>query len=295
MEIFRHFSISQRKQNLRTETFDRTARRVESALLDSDWIAFSGRIGSGKTTTVYDSLREAGKNHIIEVVEISAPDRRGIKVQHILDSFVYTLGKKYDGDGSARRQLSARTVQVERILMQVKRRGAIPVLVIDEAQELRDITFNIIKRLRDVTFIKQAVMLPVILIGQENLGTLLKRNDEVTDRVTNFEFGYSKGELIKIAEYHAHGLLNEQECRFLVNAFTTTHGVKKILPTPLKLERAIYRALGKAYSIDSETLQLKHFDFPDKVTSIPKIERKKIEIKGMEALDVAANIEGRTA
>jgi type II secretory pathway predicted ATPase ExeA len=297
LEIFEYFDIKEVEGNLPTESARKLTNMIERTILDSRWVVIAGRIGSGKTTSVFDSIREVSKHHNVEVVELKIPDRKGIRVQHILNAFVYTLGKKYDGVEHARWQVDARTLQVERILMKMKARGVYPLLVIDEAQELQSGTFNVIKRLRDVTFMKKAVMLPVILIGQPNLIPLVDKNEEVADRVKpRHEFNYSYKELVQITTYLSGGLLNESESRTVVDGLTKKEFGEKVYPTALKLKSSIEDALERAYDIESEQLTIAHFQLPNTPKEMPKKQpREKISIDTTQVESTILNISEKAA
>ncbi len=297
LEIFENLGIKPTQENLEGESFDKTLQLIQRTVLDREWSAIEGSIGTGKTTTAYQAIRALSKQIDIEVVELLIPDRKGISTSHLLNAFVRTLGERYDGDASIRRRLDARTAQVERILMKMAQKDVVALLVIDEAQELESGTLNVIKRLRDVSFIKKEVMLPVLLIGQPGVFALLDRNDEVSNRVrrkNRLAFQPTRGELLNIILYKTQGTLEPHLAEVVLDNFTKEKSGKKILPTPLELDDYLEEAMENALNLEEKKLELHHFNFPVGFT------RKKsvIDRKGptmADASDSADAIETRAA
>lgn len=283
--MFEWFGVREITDNLPTNTYSKLLESLRKTLFHKPigWAAIHGRIGSGKTTSTYDALRELSREFPIEVVELKVLNRKSIKVHHLLNAFIHTLGKKYDNSSRVTRHIDGRTLQVERILMKMHQANVLPVLVIDEAHELESLALNMIKRLRDVTFIKKAVMLPVILIGQPSLPRLLEHNDEVKDRITHWkEYNYSKKELVAIAQYRSHRLLSEETARQVVDLYTETKNAQELLPTPLKLDSKIREAMSRAFDIESKSISIKNF-VPPPTKELPKsAPRKKISIVGSD-------------
>ncbi|MEP2447549.1 MAG: ATP-binding protein [Balneola sp.] len=285
LEIFEHFKLRKPKDDTEiqikeTETFLRTKQTLESLIEDNKWRAFSGRIGSGKTTTIIGAIRDIhDENKNFDVVEILSPDREKIGAGQILASFVRQVGEKYIGQNFPSGKIDTRLAQVQRILMTAHEKKKKIVLVIDEAQELNTKVLNTIKRLRDTTFIKRAIHLPVILIGQPSLDPMIRNNDEVKHRIRSTQFSYTRKELIGITEFLAKGLLSREVCRQIVDVKTTEDAYRnKQYPTPLELNSDIEIAMENAFKLGHEALELKHFEIRELQRPAPKKERKKIEI-----------------
>tara|TARA_Y100001935_G_scaffold253785_1_gene260968 strand:- start:169848 stop:170762 length:915 start_codon:yes stop_codon:yes gene_type:complete len=299
LEIFEYLGIEQVEENLKTDIYDKTKRLIDKMFSEFGWAAIEGRIGSGKTTTTYQALRDVIEQYSlkIKIVELSVPDRKGIKATHILSEFVRTLGKEYDGSDVPRHSLDARTVQVKRILMAMREQAATALLVVDEAHELEFKTLNVIKRLRDVTFLQKSILLPVLFMGQPGLMGLIDSNEEVRHRIKRgmrLEFTHKPKELAQILKYRSRDLLSQAECESVVDALTRTENGRTLLPTPLELDDYLSEAMERAYKADHHTLSLRHFNLPD-VTPKKSAPRKKVSIVANAAPDVARNIESRSA
>lgn len=285
LEIFKHFKIKEvsddKKINItKTQTYERIKQTLDSLIQDDGWRAFSGRIGSGKTTTIIGAIRDIhDENKNFDVVEILSPDREKVGAGQILAAFVHQVGKMYIGQDFPSGKIDTRYAQVQRILMSAYEKKKKIVLVIDEAQELNTKVLNTIKRLRDTTFAKRAIHLPVILIGQPALDPMIRNNDEVKHRIRSNQFGYTRKELIEILLFLSKGLLSRETCAKIVDAKTTEDGFRsKLYPTPLELESDVQIAMENAFNLNHEALELKHFEIRELQQSAPKKERKKIEI-----------------
>lgn len=296
--MFEWFGVKEVSKNLPTSTYEKLNEALRKAIFNKPigWAAIHGRIGSGKTTSTYDALRELSKETQIEVVELKVINRKSIKVHHLLNAFIHSLGEKYDGSSRVTRHIDGRTLQVERILMKVQNANVIPVLVIDEAHEMESLALNMIKRLRDVTFIKKAVMLPVILIGQPSLPRLLENNEEVRDRITHWkEYNYTKKELIAITRYRSHRMLSEEVAAQVVELYTEVKNGKTYLPTPLRLDSKIRQAMNRAFDIGSKSVSIHHF-VPPVDKELPKAApRKKIEIVSSDLQGTIETLSKQTA
>jgi len=285
LEIFEHFKLRKPAddteiQITETQTYHRVKQTLESLIHDDGWRAFSGRIGSGKTTTIIGAIRAIHDEHRnFDVVEILSPDREKVGAGQILSSFVRQVGKKYIGADFPSGKIDTRLAQVQRILMTAFEKKKKIVLVIDEAQELNSKVLNTIKRLRDTTFIKRAIHLPVIMIGQPALDPMIRNNDEVKHRIRSTQFSYTRKELIGIAEFLSKGLLSRDDCASIVDVKTSEDAFRnRQYPTPLELKSDIEIAMENGFKLGAESLELSHFEIRELSTKVPKKARKKIEI-----------------
>lgn len=291
LEIFQHFQLEEKDGLLKTHTFESTKAILSTAIIDNKWEAFSGRIGSGKTETILLALRELHKEQgNFEIVEVLSPDRKKVMSGQLLSSFVHQQGK-WIGTSAVRRDNESRLIQVTNILKAAHEKGKKMVLLIDEAHELHSHTLNVIKRLRDTTFIRSAVHLPVIMLGQPHLSTLIENNEEVRFRIRNASFGYTRAELIDITHYRSYGQLSKEACALIVDNLTNPNRVKEEqLPTPLELERAIELAFEKAYKVEAERLSIHHFVFPEHKGGIGYKPKGKVSVKSGDAQAAADKI-----
>jgi type II secretory pathway predicted ATPase ExeA len=302
LEIFNWFNLGKPKVNdslniLETKTYRVTKKALETLITDNKWRAFSGRIGSGKTVTIIGALREihdTQKN--FDVVEILSPDRKMVSANQILASFVSQMGKKYIGSSKMNRSSDARYAQVQRILMAAYDQNRKIVLVIDEAQELNPIVLNTIKRLRDTTFAKRSIHLPVILIGQPSLEVMISNNDEVKNRIRNSQFGYKKKEIVDITQHLGKGLLTREQCLEIVKLKTGEDEFRRVqLPTPLEIDDAIEIAMENAFNVESNTLDLIHFEFEDYRKKEPKKKPEKVDVSQTSTAATISKLEDKAA
>jgi len=286
-ELFAHFGIKDTSGIIKGVTYNKVKDILESMIADHSWVSFAGSIGSGKTVTVFEALKELEKNEQVEFVEITSPNRRGIGDSELLCSIIMRLGEKYDGSRSIPRSNIARNHMVERILAKAKTKGMTVVLVIDEAQELKGDTFNIIKRFRDIKLLGTGNTLGVVMIGQPNLVGLIEQNKEVSLRVRTYDFDYTKAEKTDLALHFSQGLLNEEQARVVAKkAVFDEYG--KV--TALSIESAILNAMDNAYKVGNESLDLYHFEFQPQPRANKSKLRKKIEVKSGAAADVNEKI-----
>lgn len=302
LEIFNWFKLGKPKVNdslniLETKTYRDTKKALETLITDNKWRAFSGRIGSGKTTTIIGALREIHDSRKdFDVVEILSPDRKTVTANQILAAFVSQMGQKYLGSTKMNHSSGARYAQVQRILMNAHDQKRKIVLVIDEAQELNTIVLNTIKRLRDTTFIKRSIHMPVILIGQPRLEVMITKNDEVKSRIRNSQFGYKKKEIVDITEHLGEGLLTREQCLEIVKLKTKEDEFRRSqLPTPLELEQAIEIAMENAYNVEADTLDLVHFEFEEYRKEEPKKKAKKVDVSQTSTAATISKLEGKAS
>lgn len=302
LEIFNWFNLGKPKVNdslniLETRTYRLTKKALETLITDNKWRAFSGRIGSGKTTTIIGALREIHDNRKdFDVVEILSPNRMMVTANQVLAAFISQLGKKYLGSPKINHGADARYAQVQRILMTAHDQNRKIVLVVDEAQELNTTVLNTIKRLRDTTFIKRAIHLPVILIGQPSLGVMVSKNEEVKSRIRSSEFGYKKKEIVDITQHLSKGLLNRDQCFEIVKLKTGEDEFRRVkLPTPLEMEQAIEIAMENAFNLEAESLDLVHFEFEEHQVKEPKPKREKVDVSQSSTAATISKLEEKAA
>jgi len=297
LEIFEHFKLKKPNddtdiQITETRTYRQIKDELETLITDNKWRAFSGRIGSGKTTTIIGAIREIhDEQRSFDVVEIVSPDREKVGAGQILSTFVRQLGERYIGTDFPSGKIDTRMLQVQRILMTAYEKKKKVLLLIDEAQELNTKVLNTIKRLRDTNFIQRAIHLPVVMIGQPALDPMIRNNDEVKHRIRSTQFSYTRKELIGITEFLAKGLLSKQQCITIVDVKTTEDGFRaKQFPTPLELKSDIEIAMENAYRADSESLDLMHFEIENLRRPAEPKKREKIKINSDSAEKVIGNI-----
>lgn len=286
-ELFEHFGIKDTSKIIKGVTFHKVKDILEGMIEDHSWVSFAGSIGSGKTVTVFEALKELGKNEKVEFVEITAPNRKGIGDSELLLSIIYRLGEKYDGTKTAPPSNLARDHMVQRILAKAKMKDITVVLVIDEAQELKGDTFNIIKRFRDVKLLGTGNTLGVVMIGQPNLPGMIDQNKEVSLRVRSYDFDYTQAEKVDLAMHFSNGLLDENQARVVAEkAVFDEYG--KV--TALSIENAILTAMDNAYKVGDESLSMYHFEFKNQPKAKKSKPRKKIKVKANGAAEVAERI-----
>lgn len=282
-ELFAHFGIKDTSGIIKGVTYNKVKEILQGMIEDHSWVSFAGPIGSGKTVTVFEALKELEREEDIEFVEITSPNRRGIGDSELLQSIILRLGEKYDGSKTVPSSNLARNHMVERILAKAKTKGMTIVLVIDEAQELKGDTFNIIKRFRDIKLLGTGNTLGVVMIGQPNLVGMIDQNKEVSLRVRSYDFEYTQAEKVDLAVHFSQGLLNKEQARVVAEkAVFDEYG--KV--TPLSIESAILDAMDNAYRVGNESLDLYHFEWKNQPKSRKAKPRKKIEVKAGDAANV---------
>jgi len=286
IEIFSHFGINQTNEIVKSDTYSRVEEVLDSTIRDHGWVAFAGQIGSGKTVTVFEALKSLRRDTSVHFVELISPDRKAINESSIVYTLMMHLGERFLGDTSMPRSNAARMIKVDRLLAKIKKEGRRVCLVIDEAQELANNTFNIVKRFRDVKLLSTGNTMSVVMIGQPALAGKIAQNTEVSLRCKTYDFSYTQAELVKIASHHSHGLLDEQQCRFVAEKAVSHTGD----PTPLSIKRAIDDALENAYRLGEDSLSMYHFDFPEPAKKATRKKRKKITVAAGDALHAEKRI-----
>jgi len=286
LEIFQHFGIKKRHDIVKSETYNRVQEILDATIHDHGWVAFAGQIGSGKTVTVFEALKSLQRDASVHFVELLSPNRKSINEGAILYSLLLELGEAYLGDTVMPNTTAARMVKIDRLLAKIKKEGRRVCLVVDEAQELATNTFNIIKRFRDVKLLSTGNTMSVVMIGQPALAGKIAQNTEVSLRCKTYDFSYTQAELARIAAHHSHGLLDEQQCRYVAEKAVSHTGQT----TPLSIKRAIDDALENAYRLGEESLSMYHFDFPESQPKRRQKERKKITVAANDALKAEQRI-----
>src|SRR6201999_2569577 len=146
----------------RTRHAHETLGRISRGVLDrKGLILLTGDVGTGKTTLLYTALHLLDGNpavqHKIKTAVIVHPTLTR-------EEFLETILDEFDVHPSSQRR-SARLEALLKMLLDVRRKGGLAVLVIDEAQML---TVELLKEIRTLLELQTAPekLLQVILCGQ---------------------------------------------------------------------------------------------------------------------------------
>ena len=240
---------------LRTDTYNRLAAVIDSAVEERNWIAISGPIGSGKTELVDSTMEELANKYRnkVRIVNLYWPDRQGINIAEILNQIIYTLGDEFIGTSSPRRGKEIRMLQVLDILTSAKQRDQHIVLIIDEAQELHGNTLKALKRLWEYKYKGVRDLLSIVLIGQPGLANKIKADKEIRLRCHTHPLHYSLEERAMIAHHKSGNAMALEHCAALAERFDE---IGDILAS---MRPAMERAIRL-----EEALDIKHFQLPKK-------------------------------
>ena len=154
----------------------RVGMMVRAATRGKAFVSILGRCGSGKTRSVWRALG-AETAHVVEPCRL---DRERLHMGDIQAALVRELS-----DETPRQSGEARSHQVRRVLGTASRERSV-VLVIDDAHLLHHQTLRGLKRLREMSWMGEAPLLGVVLMGQRDRTDGL---DEVRLRSDRFWLG----------------------------------------------------------------------------------------------------------
>ena len=144
------------------------AHRMAFAMLEfgvvnnAGFTVVTGEIGSGKTTLVRHLLRRINPKAINLGIISNTPQTR----EELLQSIMYSLGQSVDGN------ISSLIRSFESYLYSEYRRGRRAILLIDEAQNMREDAIETLRMLSNINVDKHQ-FLQLILVGQPQLKELL--------------------------------------------------------------------------------------------------------------------------
>ncbi|MCC5885766.1 MAG: AAA family ATPase [Gammaproteobacteria bacterium] len=141
------------------------------------FVVLTGEVGTGKTTLSRSLLQRIPKD-----MDIAFVINPRLSARELLATLCEELGDPPVNDRISARRLVDR---INQLLMDAHARGRRTVLVIDEAQNL---TADVLEQIRLLTNLEtsERKLLQVILIGQPELDTMLRRNDlrQLAQRIT---------------------------------------------------------------------------------------------------------------
>ena len=148
-------------------------RRVYDTIRRHGIMAIVGDIGAGKTTFLRYVLTKMLKEKNIKIIYPDRMDRKELNGASLTQSVITQLGGQRIPRSAVERDALARRLLEENVRM-----GSNPVLILDEAHDLREEAYIALKRLWDSGMIFK--LLSIILVGQEgdNVINGLKANLE---------------------------------------------------------------------------------------------------------------------
>jgi general secretion pathway protein A len=186
------------------------------------FVLLSGEVGTGKTTVCRAFLEQLPED--VDVALVVNPAMTASELLHaVCDEFRVELPP---GEPSVKAMLD----HLNRFLLDAHARGRRPVLIIDEAQNLRPKVLEQIRLLTNLETAKQK-LLQIFLIGQPELRTLLASPDlrQLNQRIT--------------ARYHLKPLSAREAAAYVEHRISVA-GVDRPLFTPRALTRVHRRSGG---------------------------------------------------
>ncbi len=155
-------------------------RRVQDTIRRHGIMAIVGEIGSGKTTFLRYFLTKMLKEKSVKIIYPDRMDRKALNGACLTQAVITQLGGQRIPRGAVQRDALARKLLEENVKM-----GTNPVLVLDEAHDLREEAYIALKRLWDSGMIFK--LLSILLVGQ---GGVDEHNTpyELMDRLQNNPF-----------------------------------------------------------------------------------------------------------
>lgn len=176
-------------------------RSIDRTLKDNAWLVVTGDVGSGKST-LREMLTAAWRAEPQKYVVIDLPAFRaeGSVLNVLMRYMIRTISPDEQSPGDA----IARFNRLKTVLMQAHRRRVKPVLVIDEAQELNEISIREIKKLHEIAAFGMPHLFPIIMFAKSNTDRLdaILSGREIGYRVRrSYMAPLSPDELIEFAKH----------------------------------------------------------------------------------------------
>jgi len=154
-------------------------KAVRTAVADcvkrNGWLAVVGPVGAGKTTSTRAALAAMPGVRVVEPISL---DRERTRIGHVLEACIDDLSE----DERPRQSMEACSRQWRRLVGEASARERI-VLLVEEAHRLHRSTLIAIKALREVGWAGRCPLVSVVLVGQVDLESRLRRVREVRLRV----------------------------------------------------------------------------------------------------------------
>lgn len=148
---------------------------VADCVKRNGWLAVVGPVGAGKTTSTRAALAAMPGVRVVEPISL---DKERTRIGHVLEACIDDLSEAE----RPRQSMEARSRQWRRLVGEAAARERI-VLLVEEAHRLHRSTLISLKALREVGWAGQCPLVAIVLVGQVDLETRLRRVREVRLRV----------------------------------------------------------------------------------------------------------------
>ncbi|NOT34183.1 MAG: AAA family ATPase, partial [Candidatus Eisenbacteria bacterium] len=233
------------------------------------FVLITGEVGTGKTTAIYDALNGWGARTVVALITNSSLTRAEL-IEEIALRFGLALPP-----GTSKPQA---LVQLERHLREVRTRGELAILLLDEAQNLDR---ELLEEIRLLSNLEEqgAKLLQIFLVGQPELEEKLTRPElrQLKQRIVVHyrlkPMGADETEhyirhRVAVAGGNSYELFPVETCRAI---FALTHGI------PREINTVSGQAMLNAYVDDSRVVR------PDHVHSVARENefRSVIDVHGL--------------
>jgi type II secretory pathway predicted ATPase ExeA len=266
-----------------TDVHEHRAETIRDAVAGRQLHAVIGPYGSGKSMLTREALSE-----VDELVYVNNPDRRKMRIGHVMSAIIYEMGQ-----GNPKRGTLARQYQVERVLGEsaVRRSNKIAV-VLENAHRLHHRTLMAIKDLMETAdYNGVSPLFGCILVGQEPLSGKLDKHGEVKHRTREMWLTESEG-----------WMTLDQRIEYLQHIYgdVITPEMKKRLATlytsPLELDHKIDEHLRRMREAGIERMTWEHAPLPlDELRQAAGLSVRQVEsISGVPKSTVSDAEHGKT-
>jgi len=161
---------------------------IEDSMLNKQMTAIVGQVGAGKSE-LFEAACERQQG-IIQVIYVKNLFKEKLNIASVINAIITGL----DPSAPIRRDLEARTIQLERMVKEkLINDEKTVVVVIEEAHRLHPDLFRALKELREMTYTKKGNLFSIVLIGHGNLETSVKSRREAYWRCNLIYLNESNG------------------------------------------------------------------------------------------------------
>lgn len=225
---------------------------LKSAIKSGHLIAFTGIVGSGKTTTIRRIRQELSRENEIIVCTNMAVDKNNVSLTTLIQAIFYDLGTEKNF------KIPTQHEYRERVLKELIKKKNKPVaLFIDEAHDLHHKTLVGLKRLIELVQ-EGGSTLSIVLVGHPRLKVELERPalEEIGGRTTFLELTGIKGYEKEFLEWLINKSSDENASLSDLFEEDVISYFSERLVTPMQVNNFVWKSLVEGYQIGEKPVSI---------------------------------------